>query len=125
MHDVYARRDISVSLIPKIMLSISQMRQGRMGNARVRLRHWRHQHCRSDALVQLRFLILRSVCCLLNIPKLLAPIQMSGIYHTGCSFASWPLLSSSSTGCLSKLSYHWRTLPIKKHHDPQKVAVSG
>lgn len=33
--------------------------------------------------------------------------------------ASLPL---SSTGCVSKHSYHCTTLPIKKAHEPQKVA---
>jgi len=33
-----------------------------------------------------------------------------------------PPSSSTSTGCLSKHSYHWMMLPTRKHHEPQKVA---
>lgn len=41
-------------------------------------------------------------------------------YHCCCFVA--PLKSSASTGCLSRLSYHCMTLPIRKAQLPQKVA---
>ena len=42
--------------------------------------------------------------------------------HTGCVPGTFSPPFPTSTGCLSRLSYHWMTLPIRKHHEPQNVA---
>ena len=42
--------------------------------------------------------------------------------YAGCVSATLSPPSPTSTGCLSRLSYHWMTLPTRKHHEPQKVA---
>lgn len=49
-------------------------------------------------------------------------MQKRTVYETGWVSETLPPSSSTSTGCLSRLSYHWMTLPIRKHHEPQKVA---
>ena len=41
---------------------------------------------------------------------------------TGCVSPILPPPSSTSTGCLSRHSNHWITLPIRKHQLPQNVA---